>query len=189
MKNAGEILTDEIGAAVETIKSCVTPIFDVNDKGEAELLGSAVLIEVSGHTFLCTAKHVIDGNATSTLYIDGSSKMEVLEGQFHATAGLDVAILKLSPDQITTLGKYTPLSSDHIAGPAEILAARYANLVGFPETKNRKLYQHNKIKGLIYSVGGMVIESTLEKVRVSFNRKQNIDAKTRKRVQAPDPLE
>jgi hypothetical protein len=102
-----------------------------------------------------------------------------------ATAGLDVAVLKVGPEQIATLKKYTALTSDHIAGSAEILAAQYVTLVGFPETKNRKVYRQNKIKGLVYSVGGMVIESTLEKVRVSFNEKRNIDAKTR--VRAPDP--
>ena len=30
-------------------------------------------------------------------------------------------------------------------------------------------------------------KSTLKRVRVSFKRKRNLDAKTRKRVQAPDP--
>lgn len=187
IKSAGEILVDEIGTVVTALQHCVTPIFDVNDKGEAELLGSAVLIEISGDIFLCTAKHVIDGNATSTLYIDGPSKFEVLEGEFYATDELDAAVLKLSPEQVTALRKYVALPSDHIAGPAEILAARYANLVGFPETKNRKVYQQNKIKGLIYSVGCMVIESKLEKVRVSFHRKRNLDATTKQRVKAPDP--
>jgi hypothetical protein len=67
------------------------------------------------------------------------------------------------------------------------VAAQYATLVGFPETKNRKAYRQNKIEGLVYSVSGTVIESTLEKVQVSFNRKRNIDTKTRKRVHAPDP--
>jgi hypothetical protein len=187
VKGAGTILVDEIGAAVEALKSCVTPIFDANYNGEAELLGSAVLIEILGDAFLCTAKHVIDGNAKSTMYVDGPSKMEILEGNFYATAGLDAAVLKLTTDQIKMLRKYTPLPSDQIADPTEVFAARYANLVGFPETRNRKIYQQNKIKGLIYSVGGMVIESTLNKVRVSFNRKRNLDAKTRKRVQAPHP--
>lgn len=187
MKGAGEILTNEIDTAVEGIKSCVTPIFDVNDKGEAELLGSAVLIEVSGDVFLCTAKHVIDKNANSTLYVDGTAKMEVLEGDFYGTQGLDVAVLTLLSEQIKTLSKYTPLQSDLIAGSSEFLAAQYVAMVGSPETKNRKVYRQNKIKGLIYSAGGMVIESTLPKVRVSFDRKRMIDAKTRKRVHAPDP--
>lgn len=60
-------------------------------------------------------------------------------------------------------------------------------MVGFPETKNRKVYQQNKIAGLIYSLSGIVIEATLAKVRVKFNRNKNIDAKTRLRVKAPEP--
>lgn len=62
IKPAGQILTDEGRQAIDALKGCVAPIFDVNEKLEAELLGSSVLIEVSGETFLCTAKHVIDDN-------------------------------------------------------------------------------------------------------------------------------
>jgi hypothetical protein len=61
------------------------------------------LIEISGDTFLCTAKHVIDDNTKSTLYVDGPSKMEVLKGDFYVMAEVDVAVLKLTPDQIETL--------------------------------------------------------------------------------------
>jgi hypothetical protein len=59
----------------------VTPIFGVADKGHAALIGSAALI-VAGETCLGTAKHVLDENATSTLYIDGLSKLEILKGDF-----------------------------------------------------------------------------------------------------------
>jgi hypothetical protein len=187
IKSAGEILVDEIGKCVANFQRSVTPIFDVNSKGEAKLLGSGVLIEISNNVFLCTAKHVIDRNAKSTLYIDGPTHFEVLQGQFYATAELDVAVLNLSREQVGSLRKYIPLPTDRIAGPAEILSARYANMVGFPETKNRRVYNQNKIGGLLYSVGGIVTESRLEQVRVAFNRKRNIDATTRKRVTAPEP--
>ena len=52
IKHAGQILIEEIESAVAELKSCVTPIFDVNEKGEAELLGSGVLIALCGDTFL-----------------------------------------------------------------------------------------------------------------------------------------
>jgi hypothetical protein len=80
IKSAGEILVDEIGKCVANFQRSVTPIFDVNSKGEAKLLGSGVLIEISNNVFLCTAKHVIDRNAKSTLYIDGPTHFEVLQG-------------------------------------------------------------------------------------------------------------
>jgi Trypsin-like peptidase domain len=187
IKPAGQILTEEIDSVVAELKSCVTPIFDVNDKGEAELLGSGVLIAVGGGTFLCTAKHVIDGNATSTLYLDGPTKMEALEGDFYSTAEHDIAVVKLSAEQVTLLQKYSPLAEEHIGGPVDITNSKYAALVGFPETKNRKVYKKNEIAGLIYSIGGTVKEATLAKVRVVFDTKRNIDAETRKSVRAPDP--
>lgn len=59
--------------------------------------------------------------------------------------------------------------------------------VGYPETKNRKVYQQNKIKGLVQCNGCKVIEVTDERVRLPFNRKSNIDTRSRQRVTSPDP--
>jgi len=187
IKSAGEILVSEIRAAVDQLKECVTPLFDVNDKGEAELLGSAVLISLSDETYLCTAKHVIDGNQTSTLYFDGPSKLEVLEGGFQVSKEHDVAVLKLTPEQATAFQKYQPLREDEVANQSQTEASNYVEFLGFPETKNRKLYKQNKIKGLLHANGCTVIEITSARVRVSFDRKRNLDAKTRQRVTAPDP--
>lgn len=102
-KSTGQILTNKIEAAVAALKSCVTPIFDVNDKGQPKLLGSAVLIQIGDEVFLSTAKHVTDGNKNSTLYIDGPSKLVVLEGEFHVSSEHDTAVLKLSHEQVKLL--------------------------------------------------------------------------------------
>jgi hypothetical protein len=56
-----------------------------------------------------------------------------------------------------------------------------------PKQRTEGFIGRIRFKGLIYSVGGMVIQSTLQKVRVSFDRKRVIDAKTRQRIQPPDP--
>jgi hypothetical protein len=132
-------------------------------------------------------RHVIDGNKHSTLYIDGPSKMEILEGHFYASMDHDVAVLKLSREQIDLLKKYTSLPAEGIASQQETASSKYASMVGFPETQNRKAYRQNTIKGLIYSVSGMIIEAMPSRIRVSFNRNKNLDAKTRLRVKAPDP--
>lgn len=187
MKSAGEILISEIRDAVDQLKGCVTPLFDVNDKGEGELLGSAVLLSLSGETFLCTAKHVTDGNKISTLYFDGPSKLEILEGDFQVSAEHDVAVLKLTAEQAEAFQKYHPLRADEIADQRQTAASKYVEFLGFPETKNRKVYKQNKIEGLLHANGCTVIEITPTQVRVSFNTKRNIDSKTRKRVTAPDP--
>ncbi len=184
---AGQILMSEIRNAVDQLKGCLTPLCDVNDKGEAELLGSAVLIAFAGETFLCTAKHVIDQNQISTLYFDGPSKLEILEGDFQVSAEHDTAVLKLSPAQASAFSKYRPLTENEIGNQAQTAASRYVEFIGYPASKNRKIYQQNKIRGLLQSIGGTVIEITPARVRVSFSKERNIDARTRQRVTAPDP--
>jgi hypothetical protein len=105
MKCVGEIIANEVDAALRQYQDCVIPIFDVNDSAEPELLGSAVLIEVSGSVFMCTAKHVINKHTESALYFDGPSKFEELTGEFHGSDRLDVAVCQLSSGQTKRLAK------------------------------------------------------------------------------------
>lgn len=187
IKSPGEIIVKEITDAVAAFKACVTPIFDVNESSEPELLGSAVLIEVASEIYFCTAKHVIDKNTNSSLYIDGPAELQILTGEFFTSDGHDVAVLKLTSDQIKELNKYTPLQTDDIATQSQTLASKYVVFIGYPETKNRKLYQQNKLERHIQLNGCKPIEITTAKVHVSFNQKKNIDTHSRKRVTAPDP--
>ncbi|MBI1393906.1 MAG: hypothetical protein GC152_14305 [Alphaproteobacteria bacterium] len=182
-----KILLREIRGAIDNLKQSVTPIFDANEKSEASLLGSAVLIEVAGDVFLCTAKHVIDESISSTLYIDGPSRLEPLEGDFYSTDDHDVAVLKLSSSQTQTLHKYVPLNEDQISNQVQASNCKYVEFMGFPESKNRAAYKTTKIKGLIYSNGGIAKEITSARVHMTFDRKRNIDAATGRRVKAPDP--
>jgi hypothetical protein len=185
IKRAGEILSGEFHQAIDKLRDCVTPILRADDHGRARSLGTGFLIRLAGETFLCTAKHVIDENVNATLYIDGPSKLEPLEGEFYVTAEHDVAVLRLTPEQISTVSKYTSLGPDEIANDTQAEACRYIEFLGYPETKNRKIYGENKIKGQIYALGGTPIEITPTRVRVAFNRKRNIDARSRRRVSAP----
>jgi hypothetical protein len=181
-----EILIAEARQAIDAFKGCVTPIFTV-DEIKARLLGTAVLIEVVDECFLCTAKHVIDENKESTLYIDGPVNFEILHGDFYSSQDHDVAVLRLTPVQKNTLKKYKPLAANDIANQLQAAASKYAEFVGFPETKNRKVFRQNRIAGEIYAIGGQVLQITSARVRVAFNPKRNIDAVTRLRVTSPDP--
>ncbi len=186
LKNAGHILMEEIRDAIDCLKLCVTPIFYSNEKREPGLLGSAVLVRVKDEVFLCTAKHVIDGNVNSTLYV-GCSELEPLLGDFYSSKDHDVAVLKLSPSQIQTLSKFNPHEEDRIGNKVQISNCRYAEFMGFPESKNRVLYKKTKNNGLIYSNGGIVKKITCTQVHVIFDQNRNIDANTGQRVNAPDP--
>ncbi len=184
---AGTTIISEIREAIEDLRTCITPIFDVNEKLEAELLGSAVLIEVVDEKFLCTAGHVIEGNKSSTLYFDAPSRFEILEGEFYRSADHDVAVLQLTLEQAEAFQKYTFLNEEEIASQHQVEACEYVEFIGYPETKNRKIYGENKIKGLVQSNGCTVIEATETRVRLNFNRKRNLDAKSKQLVKAPDP--
>jgi len=144
------------------------------------VLGSAILIALAGAVFLCTAKHVIAANATSTLYIDAPTGLEILAGDSYRSEDYDIAVLRLSPEQTT-------LQTDHVGNQVQAEACKYVEFIGFPASKNRRVYQRDQIAGLLHSNGCTVIEITPARVRVSFNRKRNIDAGTRQRVTAPDP--
>lgn len=187
IKSAGEIIISEIRKATDHLIGCITPLFDVNDKGEAELLGSAVLLSISNEIFLCTAKHVIDGNQASTLYFDGLSRFEVLEGDFLASDDHDIAVLRLTPQQALAFQKYRPLQEDEIADQSQTAKSNYVEFAGFPASKNKKVFKRNKIKKSLQINGCSVVSVTSTRVRVKFNRNQNIDSDTRLRVTAPDP--
>ena len=99
-----------------------------------------------GETFLCTAKHVIDENINSRLYLDGPSQLEIIEGNFYTSKEHDVAALKLTPAQVESFQKYHPLREDLLASQTDTAASKYVVFVGFPENKNRKTHQQHKIK-------------------------------------------
>jgi hypothetical protein len=187
IKSAGAMLSEHITDAIDALKTCVTPIFDIGKHDRPELKGSAVLIHIAGATFLCTAKHVIDKNAISPLYIDGPNSTETLEGDFCCSPEHDLAVLKLTTSQIKCLQKYVPLPPERIASVLQASACKYAEFVGFPETKNRLRHRSHEISRHIQSIGGMIIAITHTRVRVAFDRKLNIEHKTRQKVTSPDP--
>ncbi len=187
IKPAGEILSQEFQNAVDLLKGCVVPIFDVNNRSEPELLGTAVLIRLGAFVFLCTAKHVIDGNRKSTLYVSGKDVLIKFECEFQSAVDHDVAVAQLTPEQIDQLSNFTPLEQSSIASGTQILKSCFIELVGFPETKNRKVHRQKKIKGQIFGFGGTVIEANDARVCVRFNSKRAIDPQTRQIVKPPDP--
>lgn len=110
----------------------------------------------------------------------------MLEGKFSRSDEYDVAALKLTGELRELLHKYTPLQADRIAIPPEASNCKYASLVGFPEGKNPKVYDQDKINGQLYSLGGTIKELQPGKVRVSFSQQRNIDPKTRLQFRSAD---
>lgn len=146
-----------------------------------------MLIRLGSSVFLCTAKHVIDGNKNSTLYVSPKNVLVLFESDFQTVEDHDVAVAQLNEEQTDQLSDFTPLEESSIATSKQTEESCFIELVGFPETKNRKGHGQNKIKGQIHGFGGTLIEATAERVRVKFSSKRAIDAKTRTQVTPPDP--
>lgn len=187
IKSAGQILISEIRSAVDRLSACVTPIYGATDRLEPQLVGSAILLELSGVVFLCTAEHVIYENKSSTLYVDGPLKLEIFEGDFFRSKEHDIAVARLSDEQVSILSKYRPLKADEIASHAQTSKSVYVEFLGFPETKNRKIYKTKVLKRHFQVNGCSVIEITERRVRISFDKRKNVDSTTGERVTSPDP--
>lgn len=185
IKPPGEFFIQEIRKAVNAHLGCVSPLFHMIESGSPQLLGSSVLINISDSIFLCTAKHVLE-TAQSRLYINGPSELEVLNGEFYRSKQYDIAVLKLTPEQILSFRKYTALSEDHIANQAQTNICHYVEFIGYPETRNRVSKNRYKFPNRIYSFGCIVLQISSEAVRFKFNKK-NKDAESRLRVISPNP--
>lgn len=186
VESAGKILVREIRQAVEGFYDRVA-LYHVNDKDEAALYGSSVLLRVADSPFLATAKHVIDESTRSSLYVDGPSDLEPLEGDFFASPDQDVAVLKLNPDQLAVLGKYQFLEERDLADNSFVTGCKYAISVGYPGTKNKRFHDRNALRKQVFSYSGVNVTVGGNRLQLPFRKSKNVDALTEAIVSAPDP--
>jgi hypothetical protein len=137
--------------AQSRFRDAVIPIYGAKANGRPVHIGSAVLLVVNGTKAILTAAHVIDQNASATLYGPGRSeatgglKLARIEGEFGVTAApggirdrdrYDFAFRGL-PDE-ASLGL-----AGRFIGPDEIAVARLEDpgrlftALGYPYSKNR----------------------------------------------------
>src|SRR5579875_3000151 len=187
VETAGKILAREIRQAVEALYDRVSPIYHVNDKDEAALYGSGVLLRIGTDSFLVTAKHVIDESTRSSLYVDGPSKLEPLEGDFFASPDQDVAVLKLNQAQLGVLTKYQFLEQDDIADNTFVSGCKYATCVGYPASKNKRFHDRHELRREIFSYSDAHLSVVQNQLHLGFRKRKNVDALTGGIVSAPDP--
>ena len=186
VQNAGQILAEQIEEAIRPLANCVTAVLRVDENNDVELVGSAVLIEVSGEVFFCTAKHVID-LCTTGVFVDAPLKNEALNGNFITSKEHDLVLLKLSPEQVKLFAKYRPLGVHFVGNHVDASQCKYAQFIGFPETKNRKRHGQIDTKGLIYSNGCSVTEVSVTKIRLAFERRHSVTTGSHEVLTAPHP--
>jgi hypothetical protein len=187
IESAGRILVREIRQAAEALYNRVMPVYHINDKDEAALYGSAVLLRIGAHSFLATAKHVIDESTRSSLYVDGPSKLEPFEGDFFASPDHDVAVLKLDPAQLDLLRKYQFLAQSDLVENAFISRCKYATSVGYPASKNKRFHDRPALRREIFSYSDANLTIAQNQLHVRFRKCKNVDALTGGIVSAPDP--
>lgn len=187
IEGAGKILTREIRETVEGFHNRIAPIYHVNDRGDAALFGSSVLLQIGADVFIATAKHVIDESTKSSLYLDGPTELEPLEGDFFACPERDVAVLKLNSDQVAILEKYRFLEEKYIATNDFISLAEYSVSVGYPASKTTRRHDKNELESQLFSYSNTSVEATNDIVQVPFRKRKNVDALTGAIVMAPKP--
>lgn len=132
--------------AVERLLPAISPVFIPSQKGDADLVGSGVLLRIGPSELLVTAAHVMD-IAKGDLHIGGESQIVDISGEYSETGDpatrdsdkFDLAILPLSQAHVSQLRDARFLSLDDLE-PFEtvdhrpVIGSKYL-LLGFPATK------------------------------------------------------
>lgn len=146
--------------ATDAFRRSVRPVFGVSRRDAAEQIGSSVLIEIDGRKLIITAAHVIDANASTSLYVAGSGTLEPLETEFHATKApygdrardhYDFAFAELSPATVVALGEVRFLDEAETVPAGSNVKNRMFTAIGFPNSKNKHVNPTaKKVRGQLY---------------------------------------
>jgi hypothetical protein len=137
-------------AAIDRFRGAVIPVYGATEAGRPDHIGSAVLLAVGGFKVVLTAAHVIDHNASTTLYgparsdATGGSSLEPIEGEFRVTSApggdrlrdrFDFAFCRL-PEGTALAGRF--VGEDEIQTTPVDDSGRLYTALGYPNSKNNK---------------------------------------------------
>lgn len=138
-------------------------------------IGSAILLEYGKEKLLITAAHVLDNNAETTLYVNGSEGLLEILGDVHITNSpskdrkdddLDFGFMSLSDEFIEKLGDVYFITEDEFLLSDLGEKERLGLALGYPNSKNKK---HDNINNKI-TPSPFVYSSTLRTDRDVFIR-------------------
>lgn len=186
-------LVQATNATVEKLKPAVIPIYRCDSEGRIFSHGSAVLLRIDGRTFLCTACHVIDARSEEGLglLLDSEEGAFYLNHDFRASREYDVAVCLLDEEASRRLSYAIALMPEDVAIPAKedrvMGRFTFAEVSGYPASRNRSRPRGMKIKRSNFSVGGSIEQIDEVQIRVFFNRRKKNDVGTGNSVTAPEP--
>ena len=91
------VLRENLSAAQRRIQNAVCPIYGVDDRGKPYLIGSSLLLSVGDRLLLVTAAHVLDWNKDTSLYVAGSVRPILIEGDSYRTSRPRLAVMRTWP--------------------------------------------------------------------------------------------
>jgi hypothetical protein len=157
----------------------IRPLYYAKDNGRPAQLGSCVLVRFRKKSVLVTAAHVIDNNATTSLYIPIKGKLTRLEGSGVATTApngdrardrLDFCIVELPSKLASDLHDATFIEEGDIASNLIDPHGRGFMALGYPNSRNKKIdHTSRHIRPRVHSYGATVVhdEKFLNKLGLS----------------------
>jgi len=152
--------------------NCICPIYAASDRGRANLIGTATLLDFGRARFLVTAAHVHDEylENNAALYVGTTGPLLELPQPFKATVAphgkraddrLDFAFVKLPAALADKIAKgrfflpFQMIDANDNFKPR----ARYM-FTGFPGSREKTDYKNKKVKPTHFSFTGIVVPPT-----------------------------
>jgi len=169
IQTVNEIVRARLGeaseAALTRFRDAVRPIYGVTDRGDPDHIGSAVLLDLPEGRFLLTAAHVIDWNASTTLYL-GADSFAPLQFEALVTAApsgdrdkdhADFAMARLDSDLVSSLSGAKFITEAEISRSVAPIEGQAYTCLGYPNSKNKvNPYKGTKVRpalGIYSSLG------------------------------------
>ena len=182
----GRLFQEQFDANVAKIRNAVVPILSPV-KGKPVTIGSAVLIDLDGSSFLVTALHVLEDSQGAPLLFFGAdgNLASFGDGIFFTYREFDLAALPLIDIPKAAFARHRFLTINEI-DPTQNSSKKYATIVGYPSTKT-KILKGSYVDTEMYSMADFIREEKDHRLFVKFDKRRVTFANPRRWVTAPDP--
>jgi hypothetical protein len=188
--NFEELLEERYKEALEALRATqkllgkyVCPIYSLEDKGTPWVIGSGVLLQISGHRLIITADHVLQA-ATSELYLFAAdhSVQPLNFRPIVRSVEHDFACLELEESSFSLLSHFLFLSPIDLEVQKPETEELYI-VAGYPRSRNKPRRNAKTIKNEPFSFAGIPADPPTYKlmkrneettILFSYNRKKVI---------------